>query len=66
MCDHSMTLSYTLFPHVVNIGLEFIEYTVLEGTGPVTVCLEIFEGQLASTVEISADISTGADTAFGK
>ncbi len=44
---------------IVVLGLQQEEYTVCECGGYVTVCLELFSGQLASTVlKISANIST--------
>ncbi len=49
----------------VVLGLEQEEYTVCEGDGFVTVCLELISGQLASTVELSANLSTQDITAQG-
>ncbi len=42
----------------VELGLQQEEYTICEGDLYVIVCLELFSGQLASTVELSANLST--------
>ncbi len=44
--------------HTVELGFQQAEYTVCEGDGFITVCLELVSGQLASTVELSANLST--------
>ncbi len=49
-CEHSAS--------AVVLGLQQEEYTVCEEDGFVFVCLELISGQLASTVELSANLST--------
>ncbi len=53
------------FTCTVELGLQQEEYTVREGNGFVTVCLELISGQLASTVELSANMSTQDNDAQG-
>ncbi len=43
---------------VVELGFQQEEYTVYEGDEFITICLELISGQLASTVELSANLST--------
>ncbi len=55
--------AYSTF--AVVLGLQQEEYTVCEGDRIVTVCLELISGQLASTVELSANLSTQDSDAQG-
>ena len=53
-----------LFSTVAMIGFEYPSYTVLEGSGNVTVCVSLVEGELSWPVTFRIYSSSG--TATGK